>query len=301
MKADEAMARKLHREELKEERKRKQERKRQERASVNLARQWTPPDATGHWEGPALAFSTSYHRHSSSSSSSSRARFQRIPGELMGLDNSTRMSMFESLASAGHHGSALLRVLMGGQVRPTDYEALQTLDQGIASTKNVLDESSISRFPTQFLAKRKKKQQQPVSKAGKAEKVEVASHVSCSSSSRGNAENADCVVVDDDDDIIYLSGDDNHLWGPNSINCLSEECKAASSACIDVVSSEGEFESEDEETTNQFACSICLDEMRGSEVRRLPCLHYFHVTCIDEWLMKHDDKCPICKHHLTEP
>ena len=42
-------------------------------------------------------------------------------------------------------------------------------------------------------------------------------------------------------------------------------------------------------------CSICLENLLvGAHVRTLPCLHQFHMGCIDTWLL---DKalCPVCK------
>lgn len=45
----------------------------------------------------------------------------------------------------------------------------------------------------------------------------------------------------------------------------------------------------------QAQCMVCLSDFAsGEEVRRLPCTHVFHATCIDEWLRRCMD-CPICK------
>lgn len=45
----------------------------------------------------------------------------------------------------------------------------------------------------------------------------------------------------------------------------------------------------------QTQCMVCLcDFSNGEEVRRLPCNHTFHASCIDEWLRRCTD-CPICK------
>lgn len=44
------------------------------------------------------------------------------------------------------------------------------------------------------------------------------------------------------------------------------------------------------------ACNICLQDLIGDEnVRRLPCLHIFHVDCVDNWLTKISTNCPICR------
>ena len=40
-------------------------------------------------------------------------------------------------------------------------------------------------------------------------------------------------------------------------------------------------------------CCICMDTNAG-DVRTLPCMHVFHVRCIDEWLAQ-NGTCPICK------
>jgi len=46
-------------------------------------------------------------------------------------------------------------------------------------------------------------------------------------------------------------------------------------------------------------CSVCLDKFNPNvQVRRLPCLHVFHIKCIDKWL-KRNRKCPICRISIT--
>jgi len=43
----------------------------------------------------------------------------------------------------------------------------------------------------------------------------------------------------------------------------------------------------------ESVCTICLDPFRdGETVRRLPCQHIFHLTCVDLWLQK-CAKCPM--------
>lgn len=47
-------------------------------------------------------------------------------------------------------------------------------------------------------------------------------------------------------------------------------------------------------------CSVCCDELRGeTEVRRLPCGHVFHKSCILEWLQL-TNSCPLCRAKLEQ-
>ena len=42
-------------------------------------------------------------------------------------------------------------------------------------------------------------------------------------------------------------------------------------------------------------CVICLSEfVERAEVRRLSCLHLFHTSCVDAWLL-HNRVCPVCR------
>jgi hypothetical protein len=48
-------------------------------------------------------------------------------------------------------------------------------------------------------------------------------------------------------------------------------------------------------------CVVCLEEVAaGSEVRRLPCMHAFHVACIDEWLVR-QPVCPVDRINVRDP
>ena len=45
-------------------------------------------------------------------------------------------------------------------------------------------------------------------------------------------------------------------------------------------------------------CSVCLEDLKCQErARVLPCGHWFHLGCIDGWLMR-QHWCPNCKHDL---
>ncbi|KAI5127773.1 hypothetical protein NEPAR06_1556 [Nematocida parisii] len=46
-------------------------------------------------------------------------------------------------------------------------------------------------------------------------------------------------------------------------------------------------------------CTICLAPYAEKEqIRKLPCKHHFHMTCIDEWFGI-DDVCPLCKRPIN--
>ncbi|KRH92721.1 putative E3 ubiquitin ligase [Pseudoloma neurophilia] len=45
-----------------------------------------------------------------------------------------------------------------------------------------------------------------------------------------------------------------------------------------------------------ITCSICLSDVRIKErIRVLPCDHEFHSKCVDKWLRKQENCCPICR------
>ncbi|PIA15878.1 hypothetical protein COEREDRAFT_43842 [Coemansia reversa NRRL 1564] len=44
------------------------------------------------------------------------------------------------------------------------------------------------------------------------------------------------------------------------------------------------------------SCPICLEEFEaGEHLRELPCMHRYHVVCIDTWLVSRSTCCPYCK------
>ena len=49
-----------------------------------------------------------------------------------------------------------------------------------------------------------------------------------------------------------------------------------------------------ESTEAVRTCALCLEDMEvGSEVRTLPCFHFFHASCSEEWLRR-ENSCPLC-------
>ncbi|XP_022723935.1 E3 ubiquitin-protein ligase At1g63170-like isoform X4 [Durio zibethinus] len=47
-------------------------------------------------------------------------------------------------------------------------------------------------------------------------------------------------------------------------------------------------------------CCICLAKYADNdELRELPCIHVFHVVCVDKWL-KINASCPLCKNEIGE-
>ena len=52
--------------------------------------------------------------------------------------------------------------------------------------------------------------------------------------------------------------------------------------------------------SNVETCAICVDDFKqGDTLRILPCHHFFHIKCVDEWLNNHSDLCPLCKNKVT--
>ena len=50
------------------------------------------------------------------------------------------------------------------------------------------------------------------------------------------------------------------------------------------------------EKTEFGVCSVCLASVGSAkECKALPCHHYFHPACIDEWLVEHHFTCPVCR------
>uniref|UniRef100_A0A6G1S9H8 RING finger protein 11 n=1 Tax=Aceria tosichella TaxID=561515 RepID=A0A6G1S9H8_9ACAR len=56
----------------------------------------------------------------------------------------------------------------------------------------------------------------------------------------------------------------------------------------------GTYDTGGSSTKNLRECVICMVEFsKGDSIRFLPCLHTYHVHCIDDWLMR-SFICPSC-------
>ena len=51
----------------------------------------------------------------------------------------------------------------------------------------------------------------------------------------------------------------------------------------------------DADADHRHQCMICLERYgTGDELRTMPCFHFFHSPCVDEWL-RLNASCPLCK------
>ena len=80
---------------------------------------------------------------------------------------------------------------------------------------------------------------------------------------------------------------------------LAHLSRGASQACIERNTLPHVYKrilrSSDATEDNTEKCTICLCEFEdGEDVRRLPCMHLFHVQCVDQWLTT-NKRCPICR------
>ena len=56
----------------------------------------------------------------------------------------------------------------------------------------------------------------------------------------------------------------------------------------------------DGDETSAPTCAVCMcDAEEGDALRRLPCRHEFHQSCVDRWLADHRT-CPMCKSDVVE-
>lgn len=57
----------------------------------------------------------------------------------------------------------------------------------------------------------------------------------------------------------------------------------------------------EENIPEQNDCPICLNNFSvGEELREMPCHHFFHSECVDQWLLERSTQCPMCRHSIEE-
>ncbi|KZV26123.1 hypothetical protein F511_06049 [Dorcoceras hygrometricum] len=81
--------------------------------------------------------------------------------------------------------------------------------------------------------------------------------------------------------------------GPQSIGPVIVQASSSTSVekKQDSSNAQGSIKTSDDDLT----CSVCLEQVDvGELIRSLPCLHQFHVNCIDPWL-RQQGTCPVCK------
>ncbi len=54
--------------------------------------------------------------------------------------------------------------------------------------------------------------------------------------------------------------------------------------------------------SSEEVCRICLSEMNTNERKFLPCMHCYHMSCIDQWISvkRQQAKCPICNVNIAD-
>ncbi|KAL8050443.1 hypothetical protein ABFX02_06G082300 [Erythranthe guttata] len=101
---------------------------------------------------------------------------------------------------------------------------------------------------------------------------------------------------------VNPSSVDDGPVGPNNVIVIIHQNNGSDGATSSSISSYPQFaysEIGDHKIINEShasACSICLADYEAADlVRLLPsCGHFFHVKCIDPWLILHPT-CPVCR------
>ncbi|KAG6402117.1 hypothetical protein SASPL_138990 [Salvia splendens] len=97
-----------------------------------------------------------------------------------------------------------------------------------------------------------------------------------------------------DEEINALPVHKYKVSGPQGVNSSAQQ--GSSSASVekkqDLPNPQVGLKTSDDDLT----CSVCLEQVTAGElIRSLPCLHQFHVNCIDPWL-RQQGTCPVCKY-----
>ncbi|CAA3008298.1 E3 ubiquitin- ligase SDIR1 [Olea europaea subsp. europaea] len=96
-----------------------------------------------------------------------------------------------------------------------------------------------------------------------------------------------------DEEINALPVHKYKVSGSQSVGLLEQQ---ASSSCSSKKKQDPSIAQGGKKTPeDELTCSVCLEQVNfGELIRSLPCLHQFHVNCIDPWL-RQQGTCPVCK------
>jgi len=100
--------------------------------------------------------------------------------------------------------------------------------------------------------------------------------------------------------LVPLSGspksllDSSLIFKPSQDNASSEEMKQAQRAGLIQHLPQSTWDEKQVSAKSVRECCICMIDFEQSEpIRYLPCMHYYHVECIDDWLLR-SFTCPTC-------
>lgn len=90
--------------------------------------------------------------------------------------------------------------------------------------------------------------------------------------------------------------------GPAARRLVYSDDAARRPCSLDAVTAVVAFTGSQKSSTDSSAdhCSICLEDFeKGSLLRVLPCMHRYHMACVDPWLQQHHSECPLCRHRAV--
>jgi hypothetical protein len=108
----------------------------------------------------------------------------------------------------------------------------------------------------------------------------------------------------------------NNIFNPNSINNLRNSLLSQFNININnsnidtnediiIALTDEEFNEitsiSSKDIQKDTKCNICLDCFsESSQILKLNCGHYYDHICIENWLKKHSNKCPVCRVEVSK-
>ncbi|KAI8063879.1 hypothetical protein BC940DRAFT_335607 [Gongronella butleri] len=93
------------------------------------------------------------------------------------------------------------------------------------------------------------------------------------------------------------------VWTSTTTSMANDDAASSNhhSICSTVKSAGSNARKKLHRTASEYAmCVICLDSYENQDVLRiLPCEHEYHRDCIDLWLTKKNDTCPLCQQQVV--